>query len=70
MDQIYQNFVQKNLLITNDALDYLYSGSHAWFDGLSCKSLLQIYQVSLILFVGSYVACSAGRMRETSVASH
>lgn len=36
----FLNVVQKNLLITDDSLDDLYGGSHAWFDELSCKSLL------------------------------
>lgn len=59
----------ENLLITDDSLDDLCSGFHAWFDGLSCKSLLQINQVRFILFIGSYVACSAGCVCEISVAS-
>lgn len=64
------NVVQEHFLITDDLLDDLYGGSHAWFDGLSCKSLLQIHQVRFILLIGSYVACFAGCACETSVASH
>lgn len=50
---------RKILLITDDFLDDQYCGCHAWFHGLSSKSLLQIHWVRLIPFICSWML---GRM--------